>query len=326
MQKNRADGFWEWLFLAACLCFVVGIFLDGWAHNHIPELESFFTPWHAVLYTGYALTAIVLLAWTWHRKAIPAGHGLSLFGSLLFFLGGIGDMLWHIVFGVEADIEALLSPTHIVLAIGAALVMSGGARHFWATHEQKDATKFLSALPLTLSLTFTLGVLMFMSQFSHYTNPDFVGARPTTSALVFYKQGLPILGTLLFCTLLTGTLAIALRRSKLPLGSITMMMVIMISGFGFMISGTELIAAAFFAGLIGDGLLHITDKRYSRYQLRLVSTLLPLFYTLFSILILKKTQGIWLSIHMWTGLVVLSGIAGFLVSLVAWPTPVKAKP
>ncbi len=25
-----------------------GVFLDGWAHNTRPQLETFFTPWHAV--------------------------------------------------------------------------------------------------------------------------------------------------------------------------------------------------------------------------------------------------------------------------------------
>ena len=32
-----------------------GIFLDGWAHNQLGDsLESFFTPWHAVFYSGFA--------------------------------------------------------------------------------------------------------------------------------------------------------------------------------------------------------------------------------------------------------------------------------
>src|SRR6266536_4204640 len=31
-----------------------GLFLDGWAHNTRPQLETFFTPWHAVFYSGFA--------------------------------------------------------------------------------------------------------------------------------------------------------------------------------------------------------------------------------------------------------------------------------
>src|SRR6266540_947312 len=42
---------------------VGGAFLDGWAHNTRPGLETFFTPWHAVLYSGYAASA-AWLCWS----------------------------------------------------------------------------------------------------------------------------------------------------------------------------------------------------------------------------------------------------------------------
>ena len=39
------------------LWFVVGLLLDAWAHNNLRGLESFFTPWHGVFYSGFAATA-----------------------------------------------------------------------------------------------------------------------------------------------------------------------------------------------------------------------------------------------------------------------------
>lgn len=33
-----------------------GVFVDGWAHNNLAKLETFFTPWHALLYSGFAAT------------------------------------------------------------------------------------------------------------------------------------------------------------------------------------------------------------------------------------------------------------------------------
>src|SRR5687768_13599580 len=39
---------------------VLGACLDGWAHNHNKVDSSFFTPWHAVLYSGFMLTAAFL--------------------------------------------------------------------------------------------------------------------------------------------------------------------------------------------------------------------------------------------------------------------------
>ena len=39
-----------------------GATLDGWAHTHVPErLETFFTPWHAVLYSGFLASAAALV-------------------------------------------------------------------------------------------------------------------------------------------------------------------------------------------------------------------------------------------------------------------------
>ena len=37
--------------------FTVGLMVDAWAHNNVPELETFFTQWHAVFYSGFAATA-----------------------------------------------------------------------------------------------------------------------------------------------------------------------------------------------------------------------------------------------------------------------------
>jgi hypothetical protein len=37
------------------------MFLDAWAHNNLAQLETFFTPWHAVLYSGF----VALAGWMW---------------------------------------------------------------------------------------------------------------------------------------------------------------------------------------------------------------------------------------------------------------------
>ncbi len=91
----------DWAIVAASAWFLGGLYLDGWAHNTIPSLETFFTPWHGVLYSGF-LVSLGVLGWaigrnqaagrTWW-KAIPAGYELSLLGGLLFVASGLGDML-----------------------------------------------------------------------------------------------------------------------------------------------------------------------------------------------------------------------------------------
>src|SRR5579859_5108326 len=67
--------------------FMGGLFLDGAAHAR-NAVDSFFTPWHAILYSGYAANTIALFAATWRNQAkgyrlwqaIPVGYELSLAG------------------------------------------------------------------------------------------------------------------------------------------------------------------------------------------------------------------------------------------------------
>ena len=99
-------------------------------------VDSFFTPWHGLLYSGFALTGLTLAAlflWnlrrgdTW-RRALPVGQHLTLLGAALFLLGGAFDLLWHTLFGIEATVDALLSPSHLLLAIAGALTVTGPLR------------------------------------------------------------------------------------------------------------------------------------------------------------------------------------------------------
>src|SRR5947209_3479664 len=74
----------DWLFLTCCTWLVLGGYSDAWAHNHVPSLETFFTPWHGVLYAGLLVTIIFLAgAYIRNRKrgyswnnALPPGYGL----------------------------------------------------------------------------------------------------------------------------------------------------------------------------------------------------------------------------------------------------------
>ena len=159
-----------------------GLFIDGWAHNNGRTDESFFTIWHAVFYSGFAVVALFYAYTVWTNvnrgkawsQALPKGHHLSLIGIVIFALGGGADMVWHEVFGIEEDIEALLSPSHLMLAVGMILVFSGSYRAF--LHRQKTDSSWTDWLTPTLSMTFTVAVLMFFVQY----------LSPTGSPIAYY--------------------------------------------------------------------------------------------------------------------------------------------
>ncbi|QHT62736.1 hypothetical protein GXP70_23975 [Paenibacillus lycopersici] len=150
-----------------------GIFIDGFAHNH-GVVETFFTPWHAILYSGYLASAAWMgwllfqskkatgLSWT---KAAPVGYGLGLIGVVIFLIGGLGDMYWHTVFGIEKDIAALLSPTHLILLLGGLLILSSPFRAGWY-NEKLAKPDWRAFTPAFLSLVVTTGAVSFFLMYA----------------------------------------------------------------------------------------------------------------------------------------------------------------
>src|SRR5579859_1482582 len=98
---TRFDG----IMVLLSLWFMTGLVLDGWAHSH-NQVDSFFTWWHLILYSGFAACAgFISLAWaqnmrkgySW-QQAIPAGYEMSAVGAVVFAVGGVFDFLWHTIF------------------------------------------------------------------------------------------------------------------------------------------------------------------------------------------------------------------------------------
>ncbi len=153
--------------------FVAGLYIDGWAHNHGRVDESFFTPWHAIFYAGFALVALLLLGrivlnrrrGLGLREAIPPGYGYALLGVFIFGFGGIGDLVWHTLFGIEENVEALLSPTHLLLAAGMVLITAGPLRAAWVREGSFQGWRAL--FPAVFSVLLFWSVISFITQFVH---------------------------------------------------------------------------------------------------------------------------------------------------------------
>lgn len=154
------------------LWIVAGIFTDGWAHVHIPELETFFTPWHASFYSGLVAFAIWLGVIALRSREpgdtpqqtlrrLPTGYRGAVVGVAIFAVGGAVDMLWHTLLGIEASIDALLSPPHLVLLTGVLLMTTTGWR-------SQRAVSPAATLPELVSLTSAVAITGF---FLNYLSP-----------------------------------------------------------------------------------------------------------------------------------------------------------
>src|SRR5260370_570665 len=279
------------------MVFVGGLYLDGWAHAHGLVDRTFFTPWHAVLYSAYALDAAVLVAtllrnhargYAWMR-AMPAGYELSMLGVPLFALGGAGDMFWHILFGFEVGIQPLLSPTHLVLAMSGLFILSGPLRAALRRSSSASKPGRFKLFPMLLSLTTVWSALTFFSEYAH----PFVNTFLVIYGLGNGQQSWGAAGILLQAALLMGLILLAVRRWQLPLGALTLMFTINAVLLSFLADQYGLIPVALAAGVLVDSLPWLLKASTTRFnELRLFAFLVPLVLYLFYFLDLQLPPSI----------------------------------
>jgi hypothetical protein len=356
----------DWIMVVVSIWWLGGLFIDGWAHSNIPQLETFFTPWHAVLYSGYLAVATTLIVRIiqnlqhmaastsadgkapplvtlireslpgnrWLR-AIPAGYGLSLLGVGVFLVSGIGDMTWHIIFGIERGTEALLSPTHLGLALGIGLSLSGPLRAAWRRQDGTGASTWRQLGPAILSLTFAYSLLTF---FTEYANP-LINPWPIADASGSASRGITTI--LLTTGIMMGLVLLVARRWRLPFGTWTFMFGVnglLMAAFA-PIEVIITVPTALLGGLAADltyRLLQPSPEQLA--SLRLFAFLVPaLFYLLYFInlalvapelAMMRPTvfaSGIVWTIPFWAGAPVIAGATGCLLSYVMIPPAMPAE-
>jgi hypothetical protein len=318
----------DWSFTILALWFTLGLFLDGWAHTHGQADETFFTPWHAVLYSGHlAATAFlfivfvrnVLRGYTW-RNALPAGYGLSLIGGILFAIGGLGDLIWHTLFGIEKSVEALYSPTHLLLVCAGMLIVSGPLRAAW---QRIDVTRprLVDQLPMLLSATFLLSMLTFFTQIA-YPLANLWGMGASHASWQDQEQG--VISFLLDTVIYMGVILLLIRRWTLAPGAISLIFGINAVAMGFLFDGGPYpmmpVIARILAGIIIDFMYQRLRPSAQRLSaLRVFAFVAPLIVGSLYFLSGYMTAGITWSIHLWAGSIVMVGVVGLLISYVSAP-------
>ena len=333
-QRARPHGSlrFDGLFILMCCWFVGGLHLDGWAHNHIPDLETFFTPWHAALYSGYGASATVLIftllrnhahGYGW-RRALPRGYGPSLAGAAVFVVGGVLDMLWHLLFGIERSVEALLSPTHLLLATGAVLMITGPLRAAWERLPGRDTFTWRTGYPALLSLTLVLSLLAFFTQFAHPFVDNWAALGVQGTVTPFFDQALGIASILLQTTILMAVVLLLVWRWTLPFGMLTLLLVLSTALISVMHDQQPWIVVALVGGLLADLLYRqLRPSAERRLPLRAFAFAMPAFlYSLYFIGMNAHDGGIGWSVHLWVGSTVMAGMVGLLLSYLVVPLQV----
>jgi hypothetical protein len=315
--------------------FMVGLFIDGWAHNNGQVDNTFFTPWHGILYSGVAATGL-FLAVTQMRNvgrgydwgyALPKGYLLSLIGIVVFLLGGGFDFAWHEMFGFEADRAALLSPAHLLLSSAGFLILTGPVRAALARSRVDQIQGWLGFFPMVLALTLVLALLLFFTSFTHLETTAWWALTGTAGNDEYFLDVVGITSAVLPAALSVGVLLYVIRRwgKQLPFGTLTFILTVS-SALMFWLSlplnplplpeRVVTLLAPLAAGLLGDALLHLLDARRGGWRLGALAFAVPFVYVLLFFVILNNLDGMWWAIHLSLGTAFYAGFAGLFLSLV----------
>ena len=299
----------EAVYMLCGLWMITGLYIDGWAHE-ADKPETFFTPWHLVLYSGFgaALVYSGLIALREARTGVARTFGddaVTTVGVVVFVVGAVGDFVWHELFGIEVDLEALISPSHVALMIGGLLMVTMPFRTM-AGLEDRQATIVRSG-----SAFLALGVVAF---FLMYLTP-WDGEQPFSEVYRPGENDLAIVygmsAVLVTSALFLGTaLLLAGRERALVPGTITV-------GFTLVAlaqAGLEgwdqvaLVPAATLAGVVIDVLLG------RGASLRMIGAVggVVLWSGLFGLV--HADAGVEWSESLWSGAVVFAGMTGLGVA------------
>jgi hypothetical protein len=256
---------------------------------------------------------------------MPVGYGLRSFGVAVFGVGAVGDLIWHQVFGVEVDIEALLSPTHLVLLSGGLLMAAGPIASTLRREGTQQQAAWSSTGPVVGSVTFVLSVLQFFLMYlSPYDygkyNNDWVEARNSSRWLGNEVLVDGIGSALLFSLLVAMALNFVVRRIELPRGAFVLLM--------FVPAALQTVLTSFETAhrLLGPVMAAIVAEftwrwvRERRNSVAVVAGWIAVLTLIINFGILLGTalvQEVSWVVHLWTGLPVLAALLAGLFSVVS---------
>ena len=308
---------------------IIGLFLDGWAHSH-QKPESFFSPWHGVLYSGFTAASLWAgwIAWRRRRPArslletMPPGHLASLVGFGLFGVGAVGDLIWHEIFGIEANVEALLSPTHLMLLVGGAIALSAPLR----TMVRSSATVVSGRefLPALLSLTLLTAVGAFFLGYLSPFGTTAVGFPNATTHTHDLSQITPAigaelrenwaLGSIFLTTVVFVVPALFVRRRwKTAPGTFLFLytfLLLLQVGLGEF-KQWPLIAIGLVVGGIVDASIQREEPAW------LLGALVPISAWSTYFLVFELQKGVEWSPELWAGVTLMAGLIGGLIGSLA---------
>jgi hypothetical protein len=235
----------------------------------------------------------------------------------LFGIGGIGDMLWHTLFGIEVNIQAAFSPTHQLLIVAEVLLGLGPLRSAMRKADAPNSVK--TFIPIALSMAVSLGAVFLEYQGMNLIVQAYpsIAKMPATFREDQLYQVAGVASGILMSVSLMGLVFLTIRlwSAKLPFGLFAFVFTLLGIALATQRDTYVLVLAMLLGGLTADlGILWLQPSEERPSQVRAIAVAVPLVLFISYMLILAFTSEIWWSIHTVGGLVVSSTLASLVLS------------
>ncbi|WP_308164188.1 hypothetical protein [Nonomuraea sediminis] len=313
--------------------FGIGLMIDAWAHSNLSELETFFTPWHAAFYSGFAAVSgwIGLQAWRNLRRgrrglaAVPMGYLAGLVAVPAFAVFGLADLTWHTLLGIEQNIDILFSPSHLGLIVTMMLIITTPLRSAWNAPDVGERPSLGRLLPALIGLAFAATLV---SLFVSYGNAMQYGA-PAIVGSFSAHDGADGLASAMVITniVLLAPVLLLVRQWQLPFGSVTVIYAVgvLMPGAQTAFENLPILLGFVAAGIASDLLIRRLRPSAERRAAFWTFAALSAFVTWsLYIAIASLTVGRLPAVpELWTGAPIVAGLIGLALGALFLPTATR---
>lgn len=328
--------------------FGIGLMIDAWAHSNLAQLETFFTPWHAAFYSGFAAVSGWILWQVWTRvragrrglAAVPMGYGAAMLAIPAFGAFGVADMTWHTVLGIETTINILFSPSHLGLLVSMMVIVTTPLRSAWNAPDLRvsgvtTAPSFGRMLPALLGIAFAQTLVSLFLSYGSALDWDPQGVVWAFSMVDGQGDGGNPTGRLaaslaITTVILFAPLLLLARRWRMPFGTATVIFSVAIlmagaqTAFGNLPTLLGIVAAGLAIDVLALWLRPSANRRHAYWAYAGLGSLAT--WALY-IGIASAFAGTLPAIpELWTGAPIVSALLTFALAVVMLPNSTTRQP
>jgi hypothetical protein len=318
--------------------FGIGLMIDAWAHTNLTQLETFFTPWHAAFYSGFAAVSGWIIWQVWRNvrtgrqgvAAVPTGYLAGLLAVPAFAVFGLFDLMWHTFLGIETTIDILFSPSHLGLIVTMMLIITTPLRSAWNAPDLGLRPSLGRLLPALIGLAFATTLVSLFLGYADALQWSAGGIVDAFSAVEGARADRLASAMVISNVVTLAPVLLLARRWLLPFGSVTILHAvgILMSGAQTAFENLPILLTFVAAGLVSDLLIRWLrpsgERRGAYWAFAGLSAFLT--WSLYMGAASVAAGGLPAVPELWTGAPIVAGLIGLALGALFLPNTVTAEP